>query len=79
MIDDAKACFIRDVSQEHHEDHVQSMDDAAHAFYGVDEEKRGIALGEPIPGYSGCNQRVEADNVFGMTYAEARRRAKESL
>ena len=36
-------------------------------------------MGDPIPGYSGVNQRVEADNVFGMTYAEARRRAKDSL
>jgi hypothetical protein len=24
------------------------------------------------------NRRVQADNVFGMTYAEARRRAQES-
>jgi hypothetical protein len=34
--------------------------------------------GDPIPGYSGVNRRVQADNVFGMTYAEARRRAQES-
>jgi hypothetical protein len=36
-------------------------------------------LGEPIPGYSGVNRRVQADNVFGMTYAEARKMAGESL
>jgi len=36
-------------------------------------------LGTPIPGYAGVNRRVEADNVFGMTYAEACRRAKDSL
>ncbi len=36
-------------------------------------------MGTPIPGYSGVNRRVEADNVFGMTYAEAFRRAKDSL
>lgn len=35
-------------------------------------------LGDPIPGYCGVNRRVLADNVFGMTYAEARRRAQES-
>jgi len=45
----------------------------------MDVEKRGLDLGDPIPGYSGHNQRVEADNVFGMTYAEAKRRAKDSL
>lgn len=35
-------------------------------------------MGDPIPGYSGVNRRVQADNVFGMTYAEARRRAADS-
>jgi hypothetical protein len=52
------------------------------AFYGideVDESKKVKQLGEPIPGYSGINRRVQADNVFGMTYAEARRMAGESL
>ncbi len=36
-------------------------------------------MGTPIPGYSGSNRRVEADNVFGMTYAEALKRANDSL
>lgn len=51
-------------------------------FYGIDEVPEGQEvpkLGEPIPGYSGVNRRVTADNVFGMTYAEARRCAQESL
>lgn len=49
------------------------------AFYGVEENKsQAPKLGDPIPGYSGVNRRVQADNVFGMTYAEARRRAYES-
>jgi hypothetical protein len=48
-------------------------------FYGVDSNSKSAErLGEPIPGYSGVNRRVQADNVFGMTYAEARRRAMES-
>lgn len=61
---------------------VQSSAAAANAFYGIDEvkkEKVVAKLGEPIPGYSGVNRRVQADNVFGMTYAEARRMASESL
>ena len=43
------------------------------------EDKKVLSLGEPIPGYSGVNRRIQADNVFGMTYAEARRMAEESL
>ena len=35
-------------------------------------------LGEPIPGYSGVSRRVQADNIFGMTFSEARRMAVES-
>jgi len=52
------------------------------AFFGIDEVKESQEvprLGDPIPGYSGVNRRVTADNVFGMTYGEARRMAQESL
>jgi len=56
----------------------QDIDAAAAVFYGVDEPAKGLALGCPIPGYSGVNRRVEADNVFGMTYAEALRKADDS-
>ena len=56
----------------------QDEDTATAIFFGVDNPKSGLKLGQPIPGYSGVNRRVEADNVFGMTYAEACRRAKES-
>ena len=48
-------------------------------FYGMEDAKnKAIELGKPIPGYSGVNRRIQADNVFGMTYAEAQRRATES-
>ena len=57
----------------------ESYEDALRVFYGVEVPKNvAPALGEPIPGYCGVNRRVQADNVFGMTYAEARRRAQES-
>ena len=57
----------------------QTEAEAVAAFYGIQEKKQGLMLGQPIPGYSGVNRRVEADNVFGMTYAEACKRAKDSL
>lgn len=57
----------------------QTEEDALKVFYGVEEPKNQAPKnGDPIPGYSGVNRRVQADNVFGMTYAEARRRAQES-
>ena len=33
----------------------------------------------PIPGYTGVSQRVASDNVFGMTYNEARRYATKMM
>ena len=56
----------------------QDLEQAAAVFYGVQEKKQGLQLGQPIPGYSGVSRRVEADNMFGMTYAETYRRAKDS-
>lgn len=56
----------------------ETEEEAMRKFFAV-EEKKELKLGAPIPGYGGCNRRVGADNVFGLTYAEARRRADESL
>jgi len=59
--------------------HGQNYEDALRVFYGVEVARNEAPkLGEPIPGYCGVNRRVQADNVFGMTYAEARRRAQDS-
>ena len=44
----------------------------------VTAEQAVIQLGAPIPGYSGTSRRVQADNIFGMTFNEARRMALES-
>lgn len=57
--------------------HEETEEEAIKKFFAV-EQKKELKIGEPIPGYSGCSRRVQADNVFGMTYAEARRRAYES-
>ena len=37
-----------------------------------------MRIGEPIPGYTGMNRRLVADNVFGLTYANARKASKIS-
>ena len=44
------------------------MEDAAKVFHGVEPKKTGLALEPPIPGYSGHNRRIEADNIFGTTF-----------
>ena len=37
-----------------------------------------MRIGEPIPGYTGMNRRLVADNVFGLTYANARKASRLS-
>jgi hypothetical protein len=50
------------------------LSDSQNYFYkdGHDETEI-MKIGEPIPGYTGMNRRMVADNVFGLTYANARR------
>lgn len=58
----------------------QSECQAKEVFFGVEQPKNvAPPLGEPIPGYSGVNRRVQADNIFGLTYADARKKAYDSL
>lgn len=34
------------------------------------EGKEYVELGKPLPGYTGFPKRVQANNIFGRTYAE---------
>ncbi|EGR28284.1 hypothetical protein IMG5_179410 [Ichthyophthirius multifiliis] len=43
-------------------------------FYG-DENKQTLKLGTPLPGYTGTNKRIVAANIFGQTFANARKTA----
>lgn len=83
---DAKA-FFGTTDEPYHKDRVvrNTEEQNINAFFNDDAEpiekiikKEKTKLGDPIPNYSGVTRRVQADNVFGMTYAEACRRAKES-
>lgn len=56
----------------------QTREEALETFFGVPEKNQPPSV-LPIPGYSGVSRRVVADNIFGMTYAEARKCAEESL
>ena len=37
-----------------------------------------MKIGNPLPGYGGTNRRIFADNVFAVTYGDAKVRAKQS-
>ena len=70
---------LRRTQQKETSGNGQNYDDALRVFYGVDAtQTEAPKLEDPIPGYCGFNRRIQADNIFGLTYAEARRRAQES-
>jgi hypothetical protein len=57
----------------------QDFTNAQKVFFGVEKKEKPVKNGEPIPGYTGVSRRVVADNIFGMTYANSRKLAKDEL
>ena len=43
----------------------------------VKEGREYVELGDPLPGYTGFGKRVLANNVFGMTYANSLKHARQ--
>lgn len=37
-----------------------------------------MKIGDPLPGYGGTNRRVCADNIFAVTYGDAKLRSRLS-
>lgn len=48
-------------------------------FFGLDRREKPLKHGEPVPGYTGFSRKVAADNIFGLTYANARKAAAEEM
>ena len=40
------------------------------------EGKEYVELGDPLPGYTGFPKRVQANNIFGKTFAECQKESK---
>ena len=60
--------------------HTQSPEAAKTVFYGMNPDPaEPQKLGEPVPGYTGFSRKVTACNIFGLTYAQARKNAAERL
>eukprot|EP01015_Nassula_variabilis_P036231 TRINITY_DN9292_c0_g1_i5.p1 TRINITY_DN9292_c0_g1~~TRINITY_DN9292_c0_g1_i5.p1 ORF type:complete len:191 (+),score=43.35 TRINITY_DN9292_c0_g1_i5:64-573(+) len=69
----------QDIAQNFYQTHQETLEEAAVMFYDGTEQNPKMRIGEPIPGYTGVNRRVEADNVFGLSYAEARKKGGDSF
>jgi hypothetical protein len=52
------------------------------SFWGVNKEAKQIHPEmnlDPIPGYQGWNKSVYSENIYGLPYANSRRKAEEIL
>lgn len=59
---------------------TQSPEAAKTVFYGMNPHPaEPQKLGEPVPGYTGFSRKVTSCNIFGLTYAQARKSASERL
>jgi len=74
----AKAFYAGQMEIPDRADAGQSEQAAMAQFFGTDEACKGQKINNPIPGYNGHSRRIGADNLFGMTYAEARNAAVSS-
>jgi len=74
----AKAFYAGQMDTPDREAACQSEQAAMAQFFGTDPEVKGQKINNPIPGYNGHSRRIGADNLFGMTYAEARNAAVSS-
>lgn len=58
----------------------QNPEAAKSLFYGQNPNPtEPMRRGEPLPGYTGFSRKVTSCNIFGLTYAQARKTAAEKL
>jgi len=75
-----RAFFDNPAQHQQEEGKAQSPEAAKTVFYGMNPEPtEPQKLGEPVPGYTGFSRKVTACNIFGLTYAQARKSASERL
>ena len=65
----------------------RTLGDSAREFFGNENKKeyskfleflRLVEFKGPIPGYTGHARRIAADNIYGATFANARKKAQQS-
>lgn len=66
-----------------YEEKVQdSIDKSINNFWGVEksvQETHPDLKFNPIPGYQGENRSIRSENIFGLTYEHARKKADDLL
>ncbi len=61
---------------------TDSKDKSIDNFWGVEkssQEKNPDLIFKPLPGYQGENRSIKSENIFGLTYENARLRANELM
>lgn len=57
----------------------QDFEENRRKFFNLEKKEKPVKHGMPVPGYTGVVRRVEANNIFGVTYANSIKNSKEDL
>lgn len=74
--------FIDSNDLDYEEKQTDSIEKSVNNFWGVEksvQETHPDLRFNPIPGYQGENRSIRSENIFGLTYENARQRADELL
>lgn len=74
--------FIDSNELDYEEKATESMDTSINNYWGIEKNVQDSYPDlkfKPIPGYQGENRSIKSENIFGLTYENARKKANESL
>ena len=74
--------FVDSNELDYEERPPENFENSTNNFWGVEKEVQEVHPDlkfKPIPGYQGTSRSINAENIFGMTYENARKRADELL
>lgn len=74
--------FVDSNTLDYEEKVSESMETSINNYWGVEkgvQETHPDLRFKPIPGYQGENRSIRSENIFGLTYENARKRADNLL
>lgn len=74
--------FVDSNELDYEEKASESIETSVNNFWGIEKEVQETHPDlkfKPIPGYQGENRSIKSENIFGLTYEHARRKADDLL
>lgn len=74
--------FVDSNELDYQEKVKDTLDKSINNFWGIEkssQETNPDMIYHPIPGYQGENRSIRSENIFGLTYENARKKANEQM